>query len=96
MRSCAAIFEEITEQVGRFSFEDASFDDDGVVEAVVCGDVVEGSGVAGLRIGGCIDEAIKARGVGGAGAHGAWFQGRVEGTAGEPPPALSFGCPADG
>ena len=55
MGSSAATFEEITEQFGGFGFEDSPFDGDGVVEAVICRDVVEGSGVAGLRIGGGVD-----------------------------------------
>ena len=96
MWSSAAIFEEFTEQFGSFGFEDSPFDGDGVVEAAICRDVVEGSGVAGFGIGGGVDEALQARGVGGAGAHGAWFEGRVEGTAGEPPAAQSRGGPANG
>ena len=92
----AAVLEEITEQTGGFGLEEAPFDDDGVVEAGIGGDVVEGPGVTGLRVGGGVDETVYTGRVGRAGAHGARFQGGVEGTAGEAPPARSFGGLADG
>jgi len=94
--SSAAIFEEITEQFGGFGFKDTPFDGDCVVESVICWDIVKRSGVTGFRVGGSVDEAVQARGVSGAGAHGARFQGRVEGAAGEPPAAQSRGGLADG
>ncbi len=83
----AAVFEEITQQIGGFGFEEALFDGDGVVEAAVCGDVMEGSCVTGLRVGGSVDETTHTGGVGGAGAHRARFQGGVEGASGEAPAA---------
>ena len=55
MRPCAAVFEEVSEQLGGFGFEETFLDGDGVVEAGVGGHVVEGSGVTGLRVGGGVD-----------------------------------------
>ena len=73
----APSFEEIAEQFGGFGLERALLDGYGVVEAAVCGCVVEGTCVTGLGVGGGVDEAVDAGGVGGAGAHGAGFQGGV-------------------
>jgi hypothetical protein len=95
-RVSAAVFEEILEQFGGFGFEDASFDGDGVVEATICGDVVEGPGVTGLQVGSSVDEATYAGGVSGTRAHGAWFQGGVEGAAGQTPASQSYGGLTDG
>jgi len=94
-RLYAAIFEEIPEQFGGFGFEDALFDGDCMVEAFVCGGIVEAPCVAGFRVGGGVDEAIYAGGVGGAGAHGARFQGGVEGATAQTPAARSLGGLAD-
>ncbi len=43
--------EEISEQFDGFGLQDAAFDLDGVVEAGVGGDVMEGPCVAGFRVG---------------------------------------------
>ncbi len=91
----AAAFEESAQQFGGFVLEEALFDGDGVVESAVCGDVMEGSCVTGLGVGGSVDETTNTCGVGGAGAHGARLQGGVEGAAGEAPAAQVCGCLAD-
>lgn len=51
----AAVLEEVAEYSGGFGFEEAALRGEGVVEAVVSGGVVEGAGVAGLGVGGCVD-----------------------------------------
>ncbi len=76
-RLVAAIPEEIAEQFGTFGFEDAFFDYNGMVEAIVCEGVVEATGVTGLRVWGSVDETIYAGGVGGSGAHEAGLQGGI-------------------
>ncbi len=91
----AAIFEESAEQFGGFGFEDAFIDGNTMVEVVVGGYVVEAACVTGLGIRGSVDEAIDAGGVGGAGAHGAGFEGRVEGAARQAPAARGGGGAAD-
>src|SRR5215207_93590 len=92
----APIFEEVAEQCGGFGFEEAAFDEYGVVEAGVGRSVVEGTCVSGFGIGGRVDQAREAGCVGGAGAHGARLQGGVEGTAGQAPAACSGGCATNG
>ena len=67
-----------------------------MVEAGVCGKVVEGAGGACLGIGGGVDEAVYAGGVEGTGAHGAGFEGDVEGAAGETPASELVGGAAYG
>ena len=52
----SADVEEISEQFDGFGLEEAAFDVDGVVEAGIGGDVVEGACVAGFRVGGGVDE----------------------------------------
>ena len=52
-----ALSEEFSEQFDGFGFQDAAFDVDGVIEAGIGGDVVEGARVAGFRVGGGVDEA---------------------------------------
>ena len=69
-RRVAAVSKERAEQFGGFGFEDALFDGDGVVEVFVCRGVVKGTSVTGLWVGGGVDEAVQASGVGGAGAIG--------------------------
>jgi hypothetical protein len=56
-----------------------------MVEARVCRKVIEGTGSAGFRVGGSVNETAHARGVKGAATHWAGFEGRVEGAAGEAP-----------
>jgi hypothetical protein len=92
----AAIPEEYTEQFRGFGFEEALFDGDGVVEAFVGCGIVEGTRVPCFRVWGSVDEAADAGGVGGACAHGAGFQGGVEGAAGQAPAAEGSGGLADG
>ncbi len=79
--------EEFAEQFYGFGLQDAAIDVDGMVEAGIGGDVMEGTCVAGFRVGGGIDEARDPGCVGGAGAHGAGFQCGVEGATGQAPAA---------
>ena len=51
----AAVSKEVAEHFGGFGFEETLLDGDGVVETGVGWDVVEGSGVTGLRVGGGVD-----------------------------------------
>ena len=92
----ATILEEVAEQCGCSFFKKAAFDDERMIEALVGEDVVEGSCVSGFGIRGRVDQASETACVGGAGAHGAWFQCGVEGAAGQSPAACGGGCPADG
>jgi hypothetical protein len=69
----AAVAEEVAEEGGGVFCEEAILNDDGVVEAGIGRGVMEATGVAGFGIGGSEDQAREAGGVGGAGAHGAWF-----------------------
>ena len=85
--SPAAILEEVAEQCGGTFFEKAAFDDEGMIEAGIGGGVVEGTCVSGFGIRGRVDQTREAARVGGAGAHGARFQGGVEGTACQSPAA---------
>ena len=94
--SPATILEEVAEQCGGSFFEKAAFDDEGMIEAGICGGVVKCAGVSGFGIRGCEDQTRETACVGGAGAHGAWFQGGVEGTARQSPASGSGGCPTDG
>jgi len=55
--SSTAGAEEFPEQFGGFGLKDTAFDVDGVVEAGIGGDVVEGACVAGFRVGGGVNEA---------------------------------------
>ena len=90
--SPATISEEVAELRGGSFLEKAAFDEDGVVEAGIGGDVVEGAGVSGLGVGGRVDQARETACVGGAGAHGAGLQRGVEGATGQPPASYSGGC----
>ena len=85
--SLATILEEVAEQCGGSFFEKAAFDDEGMIETGVGGDIVEGAGVSGFGIRGRVDQTRETACVGGAGAHGAWFQGGVEGAACQSPAA---------
>ena len=87
--------EEVAEQCGGSFFEKATFDDEGMIETGVGGDVVEGAGVSGFGIRGRVDQTRETACVGGAGAHGARFQGGVEGAACQPPAACGGGCTTD-
>jgi hypothetical protein len=91
----ATILEEVTEQCGGSLFEKAAFDAEGMIEAGVGGSIMEGAGISGFGVGGCVDQTRETAGVGGAGAHGAWFQGDVEGTACKSPASEGGGCAAD-
>jgi hypothetical protein len=91
----AAILEEVAEQCGGAFLEKAAFDDEGMIEAGVGGGIVEGACVSGFRIRGRVDQARETACVDGAGAHGARFQGGVEGTAGKSPAACGDGCATD-
>ena len=57
IRASTAGAEEFLEQFGGFGLKDTAFDVDGVVEAGIGGDVVEGACVAGFRVVGGVDEA---------------------------------------
>lgn len=64
-----------------------------MVQAGIRGEVVEGTGGAGFRVGGGVDETAYAGGMESASAHRARFEGDVEGTACEAPaPELSGGA----
>jgi hypothetical protein len=93
--SLATIVEEVTEQCGGSFFEEAAFDEGGVVKSGIGEDVVERARVSGFGIRGRVDQAREAACVGGAGAHGAWFQGSVEGAACQSPAARGGGCTTD-
>src|ERR687890_1062340 len=90
-----AILEEVTEQCGGTFFEKAAFDDEGMIEAGVGWDVVEGACVSGLGIRGRVDQTRETACVGGASAHGARFQSGVEGVACQSPAACGGGCATD-
>src|SRR5215203_3271755 len=94
--SLTAILEEVAELCGGAFFEQSAFDEEGVIEAFVGGDVVEGSGVSGFRIRGRVDQARETARVGGARAHGARLQGGVEGATGQAPAACGGGCATNG
>jgi len=53
----ALVSEEVAKEIRGLGFQHAARDGESVVEAGVFGDIVEGSGVAGLRAGGGVDEA---------------------------------------
>src|SRR5215208_8257349 len=92
----ATILKEVAEQCGGSFFEKAAFDDEGMIEAGVGGGVVEGACVSGFGIRSRVDQTRETACVGCAGAHGAWFQGDVEGAACKSPAACGGGCPTDG
>jgi hypothetical protein len=87
--------EEIAKQCGCSLFEKAAFHDKGMIEAGVGGDVVEAAGVSRFGIRGRVDQTRETACVGGAGAHGAWFQGGVESAACQSPAACGGGCTTD-
>ena len=91
----AAKLEEVAEQCGGSLFEKAAFDDEGMIEAGVGGGIVEGAGVSGFGIRGRVDQTRETTCVGGAGAHGARFQGGIEGAACQSPAASGGGCTTD-
>ena len=92
----AAILEEGAEQCGGTLFEQAAFDAEGMIEAGVGWRIVEGAGVPGFGIRCRVDKAGETACVGGPGAHGAWFQGGVEGAACQSPASYGGGCTPDG
>ena len=93
--SLATILEEVAEQCGGSFFEKAAFDEGGVVKSGIGEDVVERARVSGFGIRGRVDQARESACVGGAGAHGAWFQGGVEGAARQSPASCGDGCATD-
>src|SRR5215212_5923565 len=94
--SPATILKEVAEQCGGSFFEKAAFDDEGMIEAGVGGGIVEGTCVSGFGIRGRVDQTRETACMGGAGAHGAWFQGGVEGAVCQSPAARGGGCTTDG
>jgi hypothetical protein len=66
-----------------------------MIEAGIGGGVMQGTSVSGFGIGGRVDQTGETAGMGGAGAHGAWLQGSVEGAARQAPATRGGGCPAD-
>ena len=66
-----------------------------MIEAGVGGGIVEGAGVSGFRIRGRVDQARETTCVGGAGTHGAWLQGGVEGAARQSPATSDGGSTTD-
>lgn len=95
-RCIAPVLKEVAEQFGGFGLEQTFLDRHGVVEAAICGRVMEGTRVTGLRVGGGVDEAVDAGGVGGSGAHRAGFQSGVEGAPGEAPASYICGGATNG
>src|SRR5829696_3843576 len=93
--SPATILEEVAKQCGGPFFENAAFDDEGMIEAGVGGGIVKGAGVSGFGIRGRVDQTRETACVGGAGAHGARFQSGVEGAACQSPAACGGGCATD-
>jgi hypothetical protein len=93
--SPATILEEVAEQCGGAFLEKAAFDDEGMIEAGIGRGIVEGACVSGFGIRGRVEQARETACVDGAGAHGARFQGSVEGTAGKSPAACGDGCATD-
>src|SRR5215203_4666562 len=91
----ATILEEVAELRGGSFFEKAAFDEEGVVEAGVGGDVVEGPGVSGFGIRGRVDQSRETACVGGARAHGTRLQGGVECASCQSPAAGGGGCATD-
>jgi hypothetical protein len=83
----AALFEEGAEESGGFVLQDSAVVGVGVVQARIGGEVVEGAGGPGFGVGSSVDEAAYAGGVQSAGAHGAGFEGGVEGASSEAPAA---------
>jgi len=53
----AAILEEVAEELGGFGLEQASLDEEGMVEAGIGWDIVEGTCVSGFRVWGRVDQA---------------------------------------
>jgi hypothetical protein len=89
------VVKEVAEQGGGPLSEETAFDEKRVVEAGICGDVMKGAGVSRFGVGGRIDQTGETAGVGGAGAHGAWLQGGVEGATAQAPAARSGGGATD-
>jgi hypothetical protein len=87
--------EKVAEQYGGSFFEKAAFDEEGVIESGIGVDAVEGASVPGFGVGGRVDQTGETACVGGAGAHGAWLQGGVEGAACQAPAACGSGCVTD-
>ncbi len=92
----ASLAEEVAEEGSGLGLEDAAGVGIGMVETGVCGKVVEGAGGACFGVGGGVDKAIYTGGVEGASAHGAGFEGCVEGAAGETPASELVGGAANG
>ena len=92
----ASLVEEVPEEGGGLGLEDAAGVGVSMVEAGVCGKVVEGAGGACFGVGGGVDEEIYRGGVEGAGADVAGFEGDVEGAGGETPASEVVGGAADG
>ncbi len=79
-------------QAGRGGFgEDTGGDFGLVVEAGVGGDLEEGADGAGLGVVAAVDDALDSGVDDGAGAHGARFEGAVQGAAAQVPGAQSGG-----
>jgi len=78
----AALAEEVGEQRAALFGEQAGGDFDAVVKLRVVDDGEYGAAGAGLGVGRGVDEACDAGVEDGAGAHGAGFEGDVEGAAG--------------
>src|SRR5215218_4893160 len=91
--SIAAFFEEGAEESSGFVLQNPTLVGVGVVQARVSGEIVEGAGSTSLGILGGVDEAANTGGVERAGAHGAGFEGCIEGTLSESP-ATEFACGA--
>jgi hypothetical protein len=67
-----------------------------MVEAGVSRKVIEGTGSAGFGIWGSVDQTAYAGSVEGTSAHGARFEGTIEGAAGEAPAPHAGGSTAEG
>lgn len=96
LKLSAALFEEVAEQFCRLGLQESVFGLEVVVEPGIFGEIVESTGESGLRICRGVDEAGDTGGVGGPGAHGARFEGRVECATGEAPASQTFGGFSEG
>ena len=74
--------EEVLEEFGAFIGEDACGDLHLMVEAGMVQDLEDGAGGASLGIAGAVDQSRDAGVNERSGAHGAWFDGGIDGAAG--------------
>src|SRR3712207_4210201 len=81
----SAVLKEGTEKSSGFVLQNSALVGVGVVQPPVSREIVEGAGSTRLGVRGCVNKATYAGGMERSGAHGAGFEGCVEGTVGEAP-----------